>query len=151
VRSIERRFVHGRGFSDHRASCCVTPTSLRALDASYARCRRLGEPVRPFVERTVGVMQVMLASDTCKALDADYVLKRELDKFMRDNIEDPRLSRIVLITCDGDFAPGAEQALALGFDVQLVHGPQPSRELLRLPYRSPPVSWTEVVEAASKL
>lgn len=132
LRHIRQRLVYDAGFTEHRAVCCVTPGSLKAMHAQSSK----------WLEAAVPEMTVMLAAQFHPKRGADVVLKQELSRFTREHWARARHTRIVLLTGDEDFLEPAQHALAQGFDVQLVYyGPSASEALLRLPFRSPPIEW----------
>ena len=140
IAEVKRAFVFSAGFREHAAVCCVTPASLRAI----------AKQSPAFVHEAVPLMDVRLASHTRPKLGADFVLRRELGDFMDRYAASAAACRIVLLTGDADFLEPVQRALALGFDVQLVHyGPSASRLLLAQRYASPPVEWTRFLTDAN--
>ncbi len=140
IAEVKRAFVHSAGFREHAAVCCVTPASLRAM----------AKQSPAFVHEAVPLIDVRLASHSRPKLGADFVLRRELGAFMDRFAASAASCRIVLLTGDADFLEPVQRALALGFDVRLVHhGPSASRLLLAQRYASPPVEWTRFLTAAN--
>lgn len=110
LRALKRRFVQDAGFLEHKTVCCVTPFSLRAIQARWPT----------FLADLVPHMDVALAPVRQPKCSADYVLAREISAFCRSV---PRSSgaRLVLLTGDADFLGPVQGALAHGVDVRLVH------------------------------
>ena len=142
IHAVKRAFVTSAGFSEHASVCCVTPVSLRAMIRHRAG----------FVHETVPLMDIRVASESRSKLGADFVLRRELGKFMDGFAKRATSCRIVLLTGDVDFLEPVQRALGLGFDVQLVHfGRNASRLLVDQRYaaRSPPVEWERFLTDAN--
>jgi hypothetical protein len=129
IQAVKRAFdIDG----DSMMVCAVTQSSLRAMEKTWPS----------FLREMVPLMDVRLGCASRPKLGADFVLRRELSAFMDRNAAVANKSRIVLLTGDGDYLEPVQQALRLGFDVQLVHyGPNTSPALLAQPYVSPPVEW----------
>jgi hypothetical protein len=151
ARLLKERFVRSCGFAERRTVCCLTPRSLREIEAR--------SPL--FVDDATPEMSIVLASHRRPKLSADYALKRELSLFLEEEQELAQAaatkarkktgasgrSRVVLVTGDADFLEPVQHALRMGADVQLVHdGACASRTLLRVPpYVSPPVEWADLL------
>ena len=143
---VRSRLVAGAGFDELRAVCCVTPASLRAMHAQSPR----------WLDGVVPELMVLVASCQHQKRGADYVLKREMARFVHDEAlkrvekRGSQRARVVLLTGDCDFLEPVQSALRLGIDVQLVyyHG-NVSPALLRLPYRSAPVEWAAFLAACN--
>ena len=96
---VRNGMVAGAGFEELRAVCCVTPASLRAMHVQSPR----------WLDRVVPELTVLVASCHQKR-GADYVLKRELSRFIQDEVlkrddkrRGARRARVVLLTGDCDF------------------------------------------------
>ena len=72
--ALKQRFVFSAGFVEHKTVCCVTRTSLHAIERSWPR----------FAGDVVPHMDVCIGSHTTTKFAADYVLCRELSSFMRE-------------------------------------------------------------------
>lgn len=134
IQAVKRTFIADKGhdLSDAMMVCALTETSLRAMERTWPS----------FLREMVPLMDVRLGCASRPKLGADFVLRRELSAFMDRYTRVASRSRIVLLTGDVDYLEPVQQALRLGFDVQLVHyGPNTSAALLAQPYVSPPVEW----------
>lgn len=132
--ALKQRFVFSAGFVEHKTVCCVTRTSLHAIERSWPR----------FAGDVVPHMDVCIGSHTTTKFAADYVLCRELSSFMREQAAHAGRCRIVLLTGDADFTEPIQRAVRMGFDVQLVHyGESTACTLLELPVTR--VEWTHFV------
>ena len=138
LQEVKRAFVTDAGYAEHAAVCCLTSVSLQDMERTYPS----------FVQDLVLAMDVRVGSRKCPKLAADFVLKREMARFVHRHAGQE--ARIVLLTGDADFLEPVQLALLQGIDVQLVYqSGSVARTLLSLPYASPPVEWGRFLEEKS--
>jgi hypothetical protein len=131
VTFIRLKYITECDYTEHSTICSLTNNSMKTFDALS-------------VDELVSVSTcVLLASTFSKKRDADFVLKREMMRFISHN--NPKQSKIILITGDSDFSGIANMALQQGFDFQLVHNLKCGKQLLSLPYLNTPIIWDDLV------
>ena len=86
---IRLKFITKCGYIEHSTICSLTNISIKKLDAST-------------LDELISVATcILLASTYSKKRDADFVLLRELMRFISHN--NPKQSKIILITGDSDY------------------------------------------------
>ncbi len=131
VRYIRLKYITQCDYVEHSTICSLTNISMKKYDALS-------------VDELISVACcILLASTFSKKRDADFVLMREMMRFISHN--NPTKSKIILITGDSDFAGITNMALQQGFDFQLIHNIKCGKQLLSLPYLNSPILWDDLV------
>lgn len=128
---IRLKFITKCGYIEHSTICSLTNISIKKLDAST-------------LDELISVATcILLASTYSKKRDADFVLLRELMRFISHN--NPKQSKIILITSDSDYSGITNMALQQNFDFQLIYRNDCGKQLLALPYINKPILWDDLV------